>query len=260
MEKIKDHLVKLGLNDSDATVYAALFELKKGTIAQISQATHLNRTTIYPIIDRLMMQGLVSRASSKKTIFIPEHPRKLKKLLESKIASAQRRLKEADFVLEKLGDQYKTVLKPEIKVGHGKAEMEQIYNGVLEAKSDVFSILNLEGYSDIFDSTGKKQIKERIKKGVAQKVIAIDNKVARRWQKEAYSGLPKNKINTEYRWTDKSDGLFPTGEVLTFDDKVIVMLSNPEENTAYEVTSQSFANFLKVVFQLAWKQLEDTKN
>jgi hypothetical protein len=75
-----------------------------------------------------------------------------------------------------------------------------------------------------------------------------------------YKGKKTRQENTEYRWLNPEKGKFTAGEVMIFDDKVISLLSSPKENISFEIQSQTFANFLKMVFELAWKQMKEEKN
>ena len=38
-----------------------------------------------------------------------------------------------------------------------------------------------------------------------------------------------------------------------FDDKIIIMLTKPDEYVAFEIESASAAAFLKIVFEMAWE-------
>jgi len=46
---------------------------------------------------------------------------------------------------------------------------------------------------------------------------------------------------------------------MIFDDKVIGMLSRASENVAFEITSQTVSDFLKIIFEMAWEKTGETK-
>ncbi|MBU0546404.1 hypothetical protein KKA13_04090, partial [Patescibacteria group bacterium] len=70
-----------------------------------------------------------------------------------------------------------------------------------------------------------------------------------------YKSNKEKQENTEYRWLPWNDNYSTAGEINIFDDKVIGVLSKPGENIAFEIQSQTFADFLKIVFELAWSNM-----
>jgi len=259
MQNYTDKLMELGLQPNEAVIYMALLELGKGTVAQISYKANLNRTTGYDILERLCLHGLANRTSigGKKRTYLAEPPHRLRQYLENKKRSAERRLEELKDVLPDLQSLYKTDLKPTIKFAQGKKEMENIYNHVLDAKSTIYSILNLKNYSEIFDEMGAYTSRERFKKGIKEKVLALKNDVSTAWYEKIYGKKPERQKNTEYRWLENMNKFSTAGEIMIFDDKVIGILSKPTENVAFEIQSQTYADFLKIVFELAWEKAKD---
>lgn len=253
MENIAPQLTNLGLKEHEVKVYLALLELGKGTVTDIGKIAGINRTTGYDVLERLCFYGIASRATAgKKRLYAAEPPHRLKQFLENKKRQAERRLEDLGGLLGDLQSLYKTDLKPVIKFAHGKEEMKNIYLHVLDAKSEVYSILNLKGYAEVFDEIGTYQSEERAKKKIKERVLAIDSDTARAWYDKTYKNKKTRRENTEYRWL-KWDARYATaGEINIFDDKVIGMLSKPSENVAFEIQSQNFADFLKIVFEIAW--------
>lgn len=253
-EHILEELKIFGLQENEVKVYLALLEVGRSTVSQISKVAKLNRTTGYDVLERLCIYGIVSRTPvAKKKMYTPEPPSRLRQFLEAKKNRMEKHLKELEDVLPDLQSLYKTDLKPMIKFGEGKDEMENIYKHVLTAKSTVYSILNLKGYAEVFDELGTYQEQERYRRKIKEKVLAIKSDTATKWYNKTYKGKKLKQTVTEYRWIEKDPKKFPVGEINVFDDIVIVMLSKPGENVAFEIKSQSFADFLKIVFEMAWE-------
>jgi len=251
-------LKNLGLQPNEANVYLALLELGKGTVTEISQQAKLNRTTGYDILERLCLYSLANRSISepKKRVYMAEPPSMLVQFLENRKRQAERRMEELKKFLPGLQSLFKTDLKPAIKFAQGKKEMDNLYLHVLDSKSTVYSILNLKGYAEIFDELGVYQSEELAKRGIKEKVLAIKSEFAVAWHDKIYKGKPKRQKMTEYRWLEGYENYDTAGEVNIFDDKVIGMLSKPGENAAFEIKSQTFADFLKIIFEIAWKEAE----
>lgn len=250
---LTEDLEKIGLQPNEAKIYLALLELGQGTVTQISKLAGLNRTTGYDILERLCLHGVTNRnVSGKKRTYIAEPPSRLSQYLENKKKQAERRLEELKNFLPDLQSLYKTDLKPVIKFAEGKEAMENLYYHVLDSKSTIYSILNLKNYAEVFDEMGKQQASERFKRGIKEKVLAIDSDTARWWHDKTYKGNKRKQENTEYRWLPWDDKYSTAGEINIFDDKVIGILSKPSENVAFEIQSQTFADFLKIIFEMAW--------
>lgn len=257
MEKTSlEKLTSLGLQENEAKIYLALLELGQGTVTQISRKAGLNRTTGYDILERLGINGLINRARAgkKKIVYVAESPAHLKQYLEDKKRLYERRIDECKNLLPDLQSLYKTEIKPVIKFAEGKEEMQKLYLNVLESKSEVFSILNLKGYAEIFDELGSYQSSERDRRGIKERVLAIQNDTAKWWYDKTYKKDKNKQKNTEYRWMQPDGEHNTAGEINIFDDKVIGMLSRPEENVAFEIQSQTFADFLKMIFKMAWSK------
>ena len=49
-----------------------------------------------------------------------------------------------------------------------------------------------------------------------------------------------------------NSGLYSDTEVNIYDDIVMGVFVKPGENMAFEIESESFANTLKIIFEMAW--------
>lgn len=255
-EQTLEKLKNLGLKNNEAKIYLALLELGRGSVTQISQKAGLNRTTGYDILENLGLYGIVGRIKvSNKRVYVAHPPSSLKLFLENKKKSAERRLVELKDTLPELDMVYKTDLKPVVKFAEGVEEMKNIYERVLSSNSKIYSILNPNEFAKIFDEYGTYTANERLKRGIKEEIIALKSEGADWWHNKTYKGSKRKQENTKYRWTETGKKDDPIGEVVIFDDIVIVLLSKPGEHVAFEIKSQSFADFLKILFKLAWKQI-----
>ncbi|HAT03577.1 MAG TPA: hypothetical protein DCS29_02245 [Candidatus Magasanikbacteria bacterium] len=258
--KLIKHLVDLGFQENESRIYLAILELGSGTVTDISKVAGLNRTTGYDILERLCLYGMVHRSvTGKKRIYAAEPLSRLGHFLENKKKQAERRLEDLKHVLPDLQSVHKTELKPVIKFAEGTDAMQNLYLNILDAKSTIYSILNLKNYAETFHEFGDYQLAERMKRGIKQKCLTIDTDMSRWWYDKTYKGNKKREENTQYRWLPW-DGRYSTGgEIMIFDDKVIGMLSRASENVAFEITSQTVSDFLKIIFEMAWEKTGETK-
>jgi sugar-specific transcriptional regulator TrmB len=264
--KIAENLSSLGLYPNEAKVYLALLELGQGTVSDISKAAQLNRTTGYDILERLSLYGLANRTTqgSKKTMYVAEPPHRLKQYLENKKHQAERRLSDVVEIIPELQNVYKKENKPVIKFFEGWDGIKNIYWHTLEAKSIIYSVLDLNVYlpekdKSRYDKFGKDYVRDRAKYNVKEKALVMKNEAGLYFYDTTYKNNPLYRKCTEYRWLEKEFPFTPAAEVNIYDDVVMGVLVKPGENAAFEVKNSSFANSLKIIFELAWNQAKEIK-
>src|SRR3989344_8875583 len=176
--KLVERVDKLALQPNEAKVYLALLELGQGNVRSVSKAAQINRTTGYDILERLALYGLASRTvlGKKKILYVAEAPSRFLQYLQNKKNQAERSLEEAKVLIPELQFIYKTETKPVIRFFEGREGIKNIYNHTLESKSTIYSILDLSQYLPEFDEFGKQHVKQRVERGVKEKVLVVRNK------------------------------------------------------------------------------------
>jgi sugar-specific transcriptional regulator TrmB len=254
---VLNSLIDLGFTDYEAKVYLACLELGKGSVTQISKKAGLNRTTGYDILERLSVRGLINMAlaKGKKRLYSTMPPGRIKQYIEGRKNLYEKRLQKLDKTLPGLQLLYKdTELKPVIKIVEGEEAIKKMANQELDTKDVIYSFTNLENYAEMYDEMGQQRLRERRRRGIKEKCLSIDGKYARDWYNKTYGGKKKLQEYTEYRWLKNEKKYDTAGEVIIFDDKVIGVLSKTSDNVSFEIQSKTFANFLKILFEIAWEK------
>jgi sugar-specific transcriptional regulator TrmB len=95
----KEQLLKIGLTETEATVYLALLENNRLSPNGIHRLTGIKRTTIYAAADELVKKGIIQKDDSKKTIYyVAGSPKDLKNI----IAKEKRALLEKENSIDEL--------------------------------------------------------------------------------------------------------------------------------------------------------------
>jgi sugar-specific transcriptional regulator TrmB len=260
MKNNLENLIALGFTPNEARVYLACLELGKGSVTLISKKAGLNRTTGYDILERLAVRGLINMvmAKNKKRLYSAMPPSRIKQYLQGKKQSYEKRLQKLERTLPELKLLYKeTEIKPVIKIAEGFEALKQMACLELDAKGTIYSFTNLENYAENFSEMGNERTKERYLRGLKEKCLSIEGKFAREWWKKTYGNKKKLQKMTEYRWIKPLNNYPTAGEIIVFNDRVIAILSKASDDAAFEIRSESFANFLKILFEIVW---EKTKN
>lgn len=187
-------LSDLGFTAKEASVYNALLELGQATIFEISKRSRLNRTTVYPIVYKLLQDGLIKKMmKGKKRHFFIEDVRDLRK-----------NIKEKEQVLDALLPQLEALHnilpnKPRIIYYEGAEGIRDFYFHILENLSPGDTILDYIGDMRINDEAIKKFAvkdypEERLKRKIPIKCIAIPSVTASEWKKVASRYLREIKI------------------------------------------------------------------
>ncbi len=255
-------LSNLGLEDSEARVYEALLELGPSTVSEVTKKAGITRTLGYDVLDRLAVHGLVDRASGSgsKIKYSANHPRSLLQYVINRKNQWERRMKDVSGLLPELVSLYKIAEKPVVRYQEGASGVKNIFAETLDSKSEILSILDIEGW-DVpeFRQWGKQYNAERSQKRIHERILILDTKQAREWMK-FYRGSFKY---TDYRWIKPEQ--IPTianfgGEINVYDNKVVMALLKEPNMMGVLLESTALSNILKGLFELAWLQGVPAKN
>ena len=132
-----EDLIQLDFTESEAKILLFLVQNSKTTASKISKETHINRTTTYDILDRLIDKGFISYiVKSIMKCFMTRNLEKLEEHYEKKYEKAKE-------LTSKLSS-----LKQESK------ELIEVYEGRKGIRSILKDILNYKEYV-AFGSSGK---------------------------------------------------------------------------------------------------------
>ncbi len=253
----------LGLDENEAKVYQALLELGPSTVSQITKKADITRTFGYQILEKLSIYGLVNRVSGEgaRIRYVAEHPRHLVQFIQNRKNQWERRLKNVEQRLPDLVSLFKVAEKPIIKYQEGVEGVKTIFSQTLEAKEEILSILDIEGW-DIqeFRQWGKEYNRQRSERKIKERILMFDTPQGRDWMKN-YRGSFKY---THYRWIkpEQLPGIKEFGgEINIYENKVVIALLREPNLMGVMIESTALSNILKGLFGLAWTQgVEARKN
>lgn len=148
---IQDTIAGLGLELKETSIYLALLELGEAAVVAISKKSGIKRPTAYVILRSLEAKGFVSRVvRGKKTLFSPQHPRKL-------ITEAELRLKELQEVVPQLESLFhREEGRPRVMIYEGKNELDRAYDESFISKGEILYMGTLGLSMEAFPRTFKK--------------------------------------------------------------------------------------------------------
>lgn len=257
---IQEKLLKSGLSQKEASIYSYMITHGGGYPSTIAAHTKLNRTTVYSLLGKMAIQGLVSDIQKgKKKYFQVEKPERLVSAADHKVSLAQESRKQAELMVPMLAEMLQQAEnKPKVKFYNTYESVVKAYMEHVEVKKGYamkvfFSPADLKGFLPA------KKFKEYIKKketlGITLKAIASESDYVGKFGTDMFSGIKKN-IWPDIRVVPGKIFPFP-GEVTLYDNKKISIVKfDKSEPVAVVIDDQDIYNMVQSIFNLVWSQGE----
>ena len=131
------HLEEYGLSEKEAAIYSAALELGPSTADQLAKQADVKRSTTYLQLESLQEIGLMSQyEEGKKTLYAPESPENLSRLLDRKQAELEQRQKELNQALPELMRSFESAgERPVVRFYQGK-------EGIITMRENALNQLN----------------------------------------------------------------------------------------------------------------------
>jgi sugar-specific transcriptional regulator TrmB len=240
-EKIVVAMQNLGLDENEAAVYLALLELGEANVASVSKKTGIRRTSVYPVLDRLVSLNLASQIKLKaKTNYIAEDPEAVLKLYRSRLDDFSGYV---DYLKDIKGGYSK---RPKVFFFDGAEGFKKIWKFIFASRSKEYLITTdpremlgfvREGYIT------EKVIKEKIKKGIKSKQLVASSEYAKDIvAKDAKENRVSKILPHNYK--------LPFTKIVV-DDKV-ALISPQSENIILLIESEALAKTERSTFEALW--------
>jgi sugar-specific transcriptional regulator TrmB len=198
-DKITKFLTDIGLSEKEVLVYLALLPVDGSSVIELSKATSINRTTLYPILEDLVQKRLIVEVKQgKKTVFQAEPPERIETFVQNRKAQLEEQEKVlSDIIPQMRGFVRQTGEKPIVKVYDGR-------EGILNAMDDYYEAIDLENdaylvYSrDLIESTFSLKELEKIKQKRLNKKI-ISNVIYSKESGEYTTELSANRFRVDHK-------------------------------------------------------------
>lgn len=245
---LKTLLEKIGLNTPEALVYLACLRLGTQDVGMISKESGLSRQDSIIALNNLMERGFVSKFSSQKDFFTPEHPEVLVNILENNKSEIEEKIRVFhDAIPEFLDYMNPAFSKPEIVFYQGKEGVIAAYEDTLTAKEGIMAIASVDDIETCFPKYVPKYYKRRKAASIHISAIFPDSKMSR--ERKA---LDEQELRTS-RLIPKDMMDFHM-EMNIYNDKVAYF--SIKEQLACIIKSEVIADSMRNVFNLCWKMAE----
>jgi len=249
MTNVKEKLINIGLNEKEVEVYLSILALGKGTVTDIARRASIKRTSIYQYIDTLLKEGMIFQTVFKKrTLYVPEDPKKIIRLLEdkqNKIENNKREMAEAIPGLEALYSA--SLARPSVSYYQGKDGIREVYNEILSNNKNVYTFFSPRKVFKIFsyEENDNMLMKLYNNGGMLYNIVERSDEAEKRLEIKKYNAFVKSKVlNDSFKFD--TDLLIGKDEIamISFDNLVGVLIKD-----------KAIASLQKNIFQSIWKSL-----
>lgn len=248
-DTIIKNLIQYGLSETEAKIYCATLSLEEATVDRIARFADMNRTSSYPILDRLKDLGLVGQGKKKKkTVFKAVSPDKLFELLEEKKNH-----------LNSIMPELKSLLaisrgRPDVSFFEGPEGMKTVLNTMLNEAKEICIVGDGENFVNVIPGWADAYIKKRAGKNIKVNIIlkgspkgikAIKNLLA---SDKTVNSLLKVRVLPEVYKIDYSGFDIYSNKVIFY--------SFEKQNHAVVIESAVINKLMRTTFDILWETAE----
>lgn len=232
-------LTNLGLADKEAKVYLALTELGTAVVSDIAHKSGINRVTIYDILEKLKIRGMVSYYTKKKTKYFSSIAP------ETMLEEFEKRTSDLRGSLPKFKTLTGEINHPRIRYFEGLEGIKAIYADTLTSKTEILNYSNSYEIRKKWPNYDQEYVTKRAQKKIHLRGICPKDKAG-----EAVQSQDK-KYYREMRLIP-SDQFDFTNEINIYDDKVAI-ISFKDELIGMIIESIEIANSQRAIFNMCWQ-------
>jgi sugar-specific transcriptional regulator TrmB len=239
-------LNSLGLDEKSQKVYFSLLKSEDAPAAAIAKKASLPRTTTYHHLENLVLLGLATKyKQGGVTRFAAENPSKIRGVLEGKVAQFEKYLP----VLQKVTSVTERLIN--LRLFEGNEGVQQIVEEELGSKEKI--VRSIGSHKDLRKAADGKITftSRRVEKKIFSKCLRPKNDEFKdKWLETQQEELREVRLLPE--------NLSVPGMIFIYDNNVAV-ITPEEEGLGFIVTSKTYSESLKNIFDTLWKISSKTK-
>ncbi len=248
---INELFSRAGLSSNEMQVYLCLAEYGRASAHLISKRLKIPRTTVYSVLDQLVLKGVVSSTkSSSSTIFAANSLAQLLRAVELEKETLKQKAESITELIEQVKPYFKcaSYSVPKLNFYDGRESVQSLLWEHLEEwrENSKRTDFTWWGYQDA-------SFLDRYSKWIAH--------VWKTWKPEERVRIFTNETPSEVQVKNARPGrevktvpggfLF-TSSIWVVGDYILLLMTRGEPNYAFEVKDPVFSSNLRVIFKLLW--------
>ncbi|MBU0598419.1 hypothetical protein KKF61_05550 [Patescibacteria group bacterium] len=244
------------INEKEKRVLTGLYKLKKGFVSQIAKETLINRTTLYPLLDKLLAKGLVSKHTIEgKVAYQPISLNDFKNWVKRTEQDTKKQAQELVNWAESQKISTKNSLLSDIKYYEGFDGVKNLYADTWRNNKDkiIYAITDYKkAYEVMRDFFRKEYFQTRVDHGVRVKNLIPESEEGRQDLKEAKEMLRQMKFIPLL----KDFGI----EINIYDAKVVIIAFDSRNPSGILIKNEIISRAFKNIFEHLWKNTRQIKS
>ena len=237
------------LNEKEKRVLSSLYQLDIGSVGKIAKATLLNRTSLYPILEGLLLKGLVSKLEVEGVVvYQPISVTDFKNWAKRRERQTINQTRDLLSWVGKQKNKTDNSLLSEIKYFEGFEGIKSLYGDSWRDNSDkvIYAITDYKNaYKTMGDFFHQDYFINRINHGVKVINLLPESPEGKRDLKMAKKMLREMKFIKLFENLNIEINIYgPKVSIVAFDEK------NP---SGVIIKNQTVANAFKNIFEYLWK-------
>jgi len=242
--EIESKLSKIGLKTKEISAYVAALKLQRAGAHEIAKEAHIERSTIYKILDGLTGKGLISKSAiGKRTSYIAEPPQALQHLLSEQQSIVETLLPHLLALQGSRGS------RPVVRFYEHQEGIRKALSDSLNTKEKFRrDFAFIENVVDLLGTRFLQQhIEERVRRGIRVHSLRRKTKIAK--PENWYLKRENSDVLREARYLPESIQFEP---LVIIYDHIVAIISSRKESYALVIESPELAQAMKTLFDIAW--------
>ncbi len=251
MEKLlRETLELFGLTAKEVSIMLACYKLGPSPIHDLAKRARIKRSTAYILCEELIGKGLLEEdlKTYKKTVSAIE-PKRLYRMFATRQRALKRHEMEFEEKLPELQAQFITSsIQPKVRVFQGIHGLHNVWEDILTAKTEILLWTNQQAERSVFSKDfHEKFIKERVRKNISIRVLAVHNNPGKKLLETDEKNLRQSKllpIHTSF-----------SAETYLYDNKIATLDYN-QDIIGVIIESAPICSSYKSIFEMTWVQIK----
>jgi sugar-specific transcriptional regulator TrmB len=251
-EELNAKLQIIGLNSDEATVFIALLEGHK-THQQLSDATKINRTTVYRVVDDLTKKGIAHEVTTDEGRHIASADLRAVELL---VAEDELKLQEKEDALKRLIELVPSLVPDiegafEVKTFYGVSGLKQMLWNELKSKREIVMFSKVSSLNGVAGKRFADKFRlEIMDRGIKQRALCNSKEST-----GVYSDYSDEYTKFyDERYIDPS--VLPINQEMTVHDETVSIYNwDRDVRVGTEIHNVLYADFMRSTFERFWADI-----
>jgi sugar-specific transcriptional regulator TrmB len=240
------------ISEKEKKVMSSLYKFGDASVSEIARETLINRTSVYPILKKLLDKGLVSQYMlEEKTMYKPIPLQDFKDWTDRKKKTVNTQVSALLKWIDSQKANKKASLHSEISYFEGHEGVMSLYNDTLRnnKQKQINAIVDYDAAMNVLgDYFTKEYFPGRLKNSVNIRALMYKSK-------KAAAMLSKSKqLLREVRFIDLFENL--QTEINIYDDKIAIISFDKAKPSGVIIKNEIMAMTFQHIYEYLWKSVK----